>query len=358
MAYFRLLPNRGKLLSRLSRDQRWLILINADPDAMASALAVKRILSHRVQDVTIARVNELARPDNLAMVRYTRLHMVKYSPRMLPHYDRFCLLDSQPHHHEAFKNIPFDLIVDHHPLPETPPACATFCDIRPQYGATSTILTEFLYNLKIRPGKLLATALQFGIKTDTDNFERHFYDVDLRAYQYLNRFADHDLLSRIARSEFHLRWLEIFARACTSLYPIGSSGQFVYTGEVDNPDILVNIADFFMRVYEIRWVAVSGRYGGTVVVIFRGDSVSRDVGALAQTFCDIGSGGGHRNMARAEFPVEGAGENIELFTFKRIAAASRTREKKAVDCAGEGAPGEQKRKKEKDGGPEGGGARG
>ena len=50
------------------------------------------------------------------------------------------------------------------------------------------------------PGKLWATALQFGIKTDTASFERHVYDVDLRAYQYLSRFGDHALLTRLARS--------------------------------------------------------------------------------------------------------------------------------------------------------------
>jgi nanoRNase/pAp phosphatase (c-di-AMP/oligoRNAs hydrolase) len=326
MAYFRSLPGLRKFLDTLTREQRWLVLINADPDAMASAMALKRILSHRVQDTAIAKVNEVSRPDNLAMVRYTRLKMQKFSPNLLQHFDYFAIVDSQPHHHPAFRGIPFSIIIDHHPLPDVP-AAAAYADSKPEYGATSTMMTEYLYNLGIKPGKLLATALQFGIKTDTDNFERHFYDVDLRAYQYLHRFADPNLLSRIARNEFHLHWLELFARACTNLYALSASGKYVFIGDVDNPDVLVNIADFFMRVYEIRWTAVGGRYGDTVVVVFRGDGVSRDVGRYAaKVFGGIGSAGGHRAMARAEFPMHAAeGNDLELFVWKRLTAGALKR---------------------------------
>jgi nanoRNase/pAp phosphatase (c-di-AMP/oligoRNAs hydrolase) len=328
MAYFRSLPGLRKFLDTLSREQRWLILINADPDAMASAMALKRILSHRVQDTVITKVNELSRPDNLAMIRYTHLKMRTFSPLILRDFDYFAIVDSQPHHHPAFKGIPFSIIIDHHPLPEVP-ATAAYADCKPEYGATSTMMTEYLYTLGIKPGKLLATALQFGIKTDTDSFKRHFYDVDLRAYQYLNRFADPGLLSRIARSEFHLHWLEAFAMACTNLYGMSASGQYVFIGAVDNPDVLVNIADFFMRVYEIRWAAVGGRYGDTVVVVFRGDGISRDVGSYAsQVLGAIGSAGGHRAMARAEFPVSAAeGEDLELFVWNRLTSGAK---KKAV----------------------------
>ena len=331
MGYFRTLPHLPAMLDLFSREQRWLILIVADPDSMASAMALKRIMSHRVQEVAIAKINTITRPDNLAMTRYTRLKMASFDPGLpgMPgRFDAFAMVDSQPHHNPAFRDIPFSVIIDHHPLPEAPYP-AKYSDIRPKYGATSTLMTEYLYNLHIRPGKFLATALQFGIKTDTSSFERHFYDVDLRAYQYLSRFADHNLLSRIARSEFHLRWLDTFAKACTNLYGIGKSGQYVFAGQVDNPDILVNIADFFMRVYEIRWAAVAGQYGDTAVVIFRGDGISCDVGFYAtQVFGAVGSAGGHKVMARAEFPVTATdGAELEMFIWKRLTATAMGRSK-------------------------------
>jgi nanoRNase/pAp phosphatase (c-di-AMP/oligoRNAs hydrolase) len=320
MSYFRRVHSLEKFPELLSREQRWLVLINADPDAMASALALKRILSRKVQVAEIAKVNTLTRPDNLAMVRYTRLRMKDFTEDMPAAFDRFALLDSQPDHHPVFGGLPFTLLLDHHPLPAIPLKGIPFVEIRPEYGATGTLLTEWLYNLNIRPDKYLATALQFGIKTDTDNFCRHCYDVDLRAFQYLSRFADAALLARIARSEFHERRLHVFAKACTGLHKIGVSGRHVHVGKVDTPDILVNVADFFMRVYEIRWIAVSGRYGDTLVIIFRGDGVGRDLGALAaRSFGDLGSAGGHKVMARAEIPAASSGtEDHGEFIRKRL----------------------------------------
>lgn len=333
MAYFRKIPKLQSMLDLFVRDARWLILINADPDAMASAMALKRIMSHRVGDVAIARINEITRPDNLALVRSVRLHMQKFSPSLPAAYDKFALVDSQPHHSPLFRDIPFSLVIDHHPLPERPAAIA-YCDVRPEYGSNSTLMTEYLYNLKIRPGKLLATALQFGIKSDTASFARKFCDADLRAYHYLAKFADQPLLSRIARSEFHRRWLPFFADACRSLHKAGS-GQYVFIGKVENPDILVVIADFLTRVYEFRWVAVSGLYGETVVVIYRGDG-TRDIGRLANMqFSDIGSAGGHRSLARAEFPASAAaGADLELFVYKRVLANPRRKAARASSGGG------------------------
>jgi len=326
MAYFRTVPNLPRLLDLFSREHHWLVLINADPDAMASAMALKRIMSYKVRAVTIAKVNEIRRPDNLAMIRYTQLRMSRFYPGMLPNFDRFALVDSQPSHHPSFADVPFSVIIDHHPVTEMK-AKVAFSEIKPEYGATSTLMTEYLYNLEIKPGKLLATALQFGIKTDTANFERHFTDVDLRAYQYLARLGDNTLLSRISRREFLMPWLEVFAKACTNLYSVGASGQYAYLGPVENPDVLVNIADFFMRVYEIRWAAVAGLYEDLLVIIFRGDGISRDVGKYAaQIFGEIGSAGGHKSMARAEIPLAALkGKEPELFVWQKMACSKKRR---------------------------------
>ncbi|MDR2892737.1 MAG: DHH family phosphoesterase [Deltaproteobacteria bacterium] len=330
MSYFRKTPKVLQQLERLKREQKWLIVINADPDAMASAMALRRIMSTRAVLADIAKINEISRPDNLAMIRYTRLHMVNYTADLLQRgYTHFAMVDSQPSHSPQFADIPFSLIIDHHP-PVTETAPDTFMEILPEYGATSTIFTEYLYNIGIRPGRFLATAMQFGIKTDTMNFQRHVGDVDMRAYQYLSKFADQTLLNRITRSEFHLDWLPFFAKATTSMHKAGN-GYFVYVGKVDSPDILVLIADFFTRVYEVRWLMVSGYCESKVVLIFRGDGLSNDMGRLASLkFGELGSGGGHKTMARAEFEISRAeGQELELFVYKRLIAPMP--KKKAVE---------------------------
>ena len=99
----------------LDKDDRWCILINADPDALASAMALKRILLPKVHNADIARVNEVTRPDNLAMIRYLRIPVRAWQPEKADQYTRFAIVDSQPHHHKAFQGIPFDCIIDHTP---------------------------------------------------------------------------------------------------------------------------------------------------------------------------------------------------------------------------------------------------
>ncbi|SKA83206.1 DHH family phosphoesterase [Desulfobaculum bizertense] len=319
MAYFRSVPRLEDLLSLFTREESWLILMNADPDALASAMALKRIMSRRVQSVGIAHVNEISRPDNLEMLHCLRIPTVRFRKSMLKKYDRFALVDSQPHHHESFSGVPFSVVIDHHPLSDEHPVNAEYVDIQTEYGANASRLTEYLYNLKVRPGKLLATALSYGIKTDTMNFERAFSETDLRAFQYLHKFTDTLLLRKIYRSEFHFDWLRYFCQAYFKLRMTGP-GLFAYLEDVESPDILVILADLFLRVQGADWTVISGTVDGRVVAIFRGDGLRRDMGKFAaRCFGDVGSAGGHRNAARAEIPLDATGEGpVEVFLWNRI----------------------------------------
>ncbi|MFO7876593.1 MAG: DHH family phosphoesterase [Desulfovermiculus sp.] len=320
MSYFRKLEHKAAdLLNLCKKNERWLILLNADPDAMASAMALKRIMARRVQGVGLAMVNELSRPDNLAMVRYLQIPVQRLTPPLSAQFDRFALVDSQPHHHPDFASFDFSIVIDHHPVKPESPVQATFVEIQPNYGSNSTLLTEFLYNLNLRPGKHLATALLYGIKTDTHSFEQHFHDADIKAFRYLSKYADHSILRKIVRSEFRVEWLKYFSQAFRKIRLWGD-GLTVYMGEVDSTDILVILADFFLRIHDISWDIVTGTIDNTLVAIFRGDGVKGDMGSLAtRLFGNVGSAGGHKSMARAQIPLDNLGqEHPQQFIWERL----------------------------------------
>ncbi|MDR2694899.1 MAG: phosphoesterase [Deltaproteobacteria bacterium] len=307
------------LFSVFVKDDFCCVLIVADPDAMASALAVKRLIAHRVAGVTIAAVNDITRPDNLAMIRYLRIPIVSWKEEMLPAFHKYILVDGQPHHCPAFRDVPFAAVIDHHPLVPEHPVQAAYVDVRPGFGATSTLLTRYLQHARIRPSIRLATALQYGIHTDTAAFARAGDEADLRAFQFLSKHADHGLLRRILHSEYLIQWLPMFSRAFASLKPCGT-GYYAHAGQVANPDILVAIADFFARIHGLAWVAVCGVYEDMAVVIFRGDGI-RDIGRFAaERFQALGSAGGHRRLARAEFPLVRIpkGVSAQTFVWKRL----------------------------------------
>jgi nanoRNase/pAp phosphatase (c-di-AMP/oligoRNAs hydrolase) len=315
-----------QFFAAFAKDDFCCVIIVADPDAMASALAVKRLISRRVAGVVIAAVNDITRPDNLAMIRYLRIPIVSWKEEMLSAFHKFILVDGQPHHCPAFRAISFAAVFDHHPLVPEYPVQAAYVDIRPGIGATSTILTRYLQHVRIRPSSRLATALQYGIHTDTAAFARAGDEADLRAFQFLSKHSDHGLLRRILHSEYLIQWLPMFSRAFASLKPCGT-GYYAHAGHVSNPDILVGIADFFARIHGLAWVAVCGVHEDMAVVIFRGDGI-RDIGRFAaERFQSLGSAGGHHRLARAEFPLTQIpkGSSIQNFVWKRLLSGKKTK---------------------------------
>ncbi len=308
----------SRLLPLLRRDEKWLIVMNADPDAIASGQALKRMFAHRTAATSLARVNDIRRPDNLAMLHYLRIGLPKLTQDMLARHQRFALVDSQPHHHPGFADINFSIIIDHHPTVPEFPVRANFVDIRPEYGALSTLMTEYLLATGIKPGKLLSTALLYGIRTDTGNFSRGVNELDLLAYSYLIHRADNIRLSTISRSELRMAWIKYLTKGFQSLRSLGK-GRFSFVGQIPTADILVIIADFLLRVHEFRWVVVAGVAGDHLVVILRSDG-SRDMGQMAERlFVQYGPAGGQKSKARAEMPLAALeGHDPQDFVYSRL----------------------------------------
>ena len=300
-----------------SKTSSFCLLIFADPDALASALAMRKLLRQRVQNVDICYINEVTRPDNLAMIRYLRIPVQKWDPAQAERYTHFGMLDSQPTHHIDFSHYTYSLVVDHHPQEDISAYLApdAYCAIRKNLGAASSIMAKLIRASGKRPGPLLATALLYGIRTDTGAFERSGGEEDLSAYHWLSKYANTTILRRISRSEYLRAWLPLFSRAFRSLRDCKANGAHASLNEVMNADLLVSIADFFTKIHGLRWIAVSGIVDKKVVVIFRGDG-GRDMGQMAtECFASLGQGGGHKNLARAEFPVSAVPDGIRSADF-------------------------------------------
>lgn len=278
-----------------------LILINPDPDSIASALAVKRLLWKRVHRTSIAYIGEIQRLDNKAMVDLLKIRLVKLREIAAEEHTRTVLVDSQPHHYEEFSNFRYDAIIDHHPMVKR--LRARFVDVRPDYGATATLLIEYLRAARIKPSMRLATALLYAIKTDTANFERDATGDDVKAFRYIFQYANLNLVRKIERSELSIGDLDYYQKALEERV-MTKKGIYAHLGKVESPDICVQVADFFMQVYGIGWSFVSGVYNDRLVVIIRNDGYRKNAGRQAiDAFGKLGSAGGHRGAARAEIPL-------------------------------------------------------
>lgn len=304
-----------RFYDQFAHDDHVLIVINADPDAIASAMAVKRLLWRKVAGVTISNINVIKRPDNIAMIRLLGVNLIPVKDIVKDCFSRFVLVDSQPNHSEVFARFPMDVIIDHHP--ETV-VHASFLDIRSKYGATASIMTEYLRAAKIKPSKKLATGLFYAIKTDTDNFVRQTLIEDVRAFQFLYRHANLNLVSKIERSELRLDFLKYFEIALANKR-IRKGRAFSHIGPVVNPDVCVLLADFFMKISSIDWSIVAGLYGNKLVLILRSDGLRKDAGKVAkESFGELGSAGGHKSMARAEIHLEALKDEVNYENNKTL----------------------------------------
>ena len=290
-----------RIYQLFTHEDRLLILIDADPDSLASAWALKRLLWRRLSNITMSHIRPITRPQNERMVRLLSIPSVPYDQVDLQKFNRRAIVDSQPAHHPNFAGHTYDLIIDHHPYLQD--SKATVVDIRPHYGATATMLTEYLRAARIKPSLKLATALYYAIKTDTNNFERPAIEADVRAFHFLFGFTRKPLVRRLEFAELTLKMLDFF-KAGLKRYRRRGNRLYTFLGEVPTPDIMVIMADFFLRVEEIGWTIVGGIYEDKLIVIFRNDGLGKNAGRLAtKAFGKLGSAGGHAASARAEVPL-------------------------------------------------------
>jgi nanoRNase/pAp phosphatase (c-di-AMP/oligoRNAs hydrolase) len=303
-------PSKNSALARLNglwaifeRSDTVLIVINADPDAIASAWALKRLLSYRVQSVAIGYPNEIRRLNNMTMVERLKIPIERLHTLPMKAFTKKILLDSQPNHLACFEKMTFNAIIDHHPV--TTGWDAAFIDIRPEYGAVASIMVEYLRAAGIKPSVSLATALFYGIKVDTQNFQKQNMQVaDSICFRYLFNVANLNLVRKFELTELRRSELRYFRIALNEVKATNRRA-YVHLGKVSTPDILVIIADFYNRVEGFDWVIVSGIHGEKLVVIFRCDGYRKNAGKLAKsTFGGFGPAGGHKEAARAESPLK------------------------------------------------------
>jgi len=285
------------------RSDTVLIVINADPDAIASAMALKRLLSYRVQSVTIGYPNEIRRLNNITMVESLKIPIERLHTLSVKDYSKKILVDSQPNHLACFEKMSFNAVIDHHPV--TTGWDADFIDIRPEYGAVSSMMVEYLRAAGIKTSVALATALFYGVKVDTQNFQKqNMQAADGTSFRYLFNIANLNLVRKFELTQLRRSELRYFRIALNEV-KASKRRAYVHIGKVSTPDILVIIADFFNRVDAFDWVIVSGIHGEKLVVIFRCDGYRKNAGKLAKTsFGEYGPAGGHKEAARAECPVK------------------------------------------------------
>jgi nanoRNase/pAp phosphatase (c-di-AMP/oligoRNAs hydrolase) len=281
---------------------RILILLHnePDPDAIASGLALRNVLRRNKQTAVIAALQGVSRPENVRMVNLLDIHVEIIKAEEVANYERVAMVDVQPHYFNGVIDR-VDLVIDHHP--EQTGYVAVFKDIRPDYGSTSTILTEHLRAVDANISERTATAMLYAIKSDTLFFNRQANRVDLEAFSYLYPLADAALIRKMEGAEITMERLEYVLKA-------KQNGQMVeqvfcaFLGTSPREDFIPYVADFYLQLENVKWTIVAGIVNDSLVMSVRNLGYSRNAGEFVRKyFAHIGSAGGHRAMAKAVVPL-------------------------------------------------------
>jgi len=276
-----------------------------DPDAVASAMALREILRQTagLKKFAFVATEGVLRQQNREFIRAMKVEIQLLSKVNLQDYRLLALVDAQPSFFgKAYETVHPQIVIDHHPV--TSPWHAELADVRPQYGALSTIMMEYLLAARVRIPKLLYTALFYGIKSDTNNFERDSILEDIGAYYLTSVRANRQLIRRIELNQIPERYLRFFEHAYFHRRRYRDRITS-FLGKVDSPDVCVQVADFYLRIVEIYYVVIAGIIKDRLIIVFRGDGYRQDCGNIAQkAFGKYGSAGGHKSAARVEIPLE------------------------------------------------------
>jgi len=281
---------------------RVLILMHndPDPDAMASGLALRSVLKRTKQTAVLGAIHGVTRPENQRMLNLLEIHIEPITPDAVSNFDRVAMVDVQPHYFSgAIDRV--DLVIDHHP--EQTGYTAVYKDIRPDYGSTSTILTEHLRAVDANISERTATAMLYAIKSDTLFFNRHTNRVDIEAFSYLYPLSDAAMIRKMEGAEITVERLDYVVKA-REQGKLQEKVFCAFLGVLPREDFIPYVADFFLQLEDVEWTIIAGIVHDSLVMSVRNLGYSKNAGEFVRKYFNaIGSAGGHRALAKAVVPL-------------------------------------------------------
>ncbi len=297
-----------RLVQLASHHQRPLILThdNPDPDSLASAVALAQIFEARCGlESRIAFGGIVGRAENLTMIRQLRLPVVPVARVVFDEHDLICMVDTQPsmgNHSLPARYFP-DVVIDHHP-PREESWSASYADVGGDYGATSTILVEYLRSVGLTPTAEVATALFYGIKSDTRDLGRETEPTDVSSYLYLFPLCDKQALAAIEHPLLPADYFRLYHLAMEKARVYGDAIA-VDLGNIYTPDMVAEIAEHLLSLEGMKWSLAYAAYENQLFFSLRVRDRRMNAGRLIREICEAkgGSAGGHGSMAGARLPL-------------------------------------------------------
>ncbi len=278
---------------------------NPDPDALGSAAALQYLLRRLLGvEAVLAYTGRVGRVENRAMLRYLKIGIKPSYKIDYDEHDFVAVVDTHPG--SGTCRLPMgvvpDLVVDHHPGDDELLKGVAFPYYDPTFGSTSTMIGALFVDNGIELPEDIATALTYGIRTDTMDLARGATVQDEVIFREMYGRADKRVLSRIERARVPQSYFVTLERGLRHAL-VTDHAVTTYLDKIEHSDMVAEMADLLFRLEGIRWVMVCGHNGPLLYCSIRA-SQGRDIeaGKVARIISD-GHGGGHDTFAAAQVPI-------------------------------------------------------
>lgn len=282
---------------------------NPDPDGLASGKALSTLLREAWDIPSQLMYSGLvARAENHVMLN--RLTPEWECSEALPDLRQFSAvaqIDTQPGAGNNRMRVthPNHIVVDHHYPVRDATTTASYADVRTDIGSTVTMLFQYLDAAGIDPDPRLATAMYYGLKTDTRSLTRGESVADDVAFMNLTRYLDQRELSKVEVAALSLEYFRAFSQGLHAARLFGQA-VIAWLGSIEQPDFAAEMADILIRLQGARAALCMGQFRDTLHISLRTGGRDQDAGMIIQqVVTSPGSAGGHGTMAGGQFPLFG-----------------------------------------------------
>jgi nanoRNase/pAp phosphatase (c-di-AMP/oligoRNAs hydrolase) len=279
---------------------------NPDPDCLASALALGRIAATAgIDERHILYSGDISHQQNRALVNLLDIDLKPFEAATVQDRPPDSLLAFVDHsipgeNNQVPADTPVDIVIDHHPAEDID---ARFVDHREELGAAATVLTEYVRALDIDLDTDLATALLFAIRSDTLDFLRGATPVEYDAAGHLHAHADQEMLRQLSAPSITGGTLDAISAAIDNRQT-NEAVLISHVGRTTERDALPQAVDYLVRLEGVETAFVFGLVNDAIHISARSPDPRVHVGdVLHDAFEDVGSGGGHHDVAGGEIPL-------------------------------------------------------
>ncbi len=281
---------------------------NPDPDALSSGKALATLLKVSWNISTrLLYSGIIARAENRTMLRLlTPEWELTEVIGELDQYSAVALVDTQPRggNNRLPQAVIPQIVIDHHYPGREGLENVAYTDIRPEAGATVSLVYQYLDACHVVPDVALATAMFYGIQADTRGLSRGNSIIDQVAYFRLLRLIDRQVLGEVEQSGLPRDYFQAFDDGLKAARIYGHV-VVAYLGAMHRPDFMSEMADILIRLENMRAALCLGHHGQTLYFSLRTASTETDeAGMLVQKIImPPGKAGGHGTVAGGQVPL-------------------------------------------------------